>query len=227
MFVIPCKYISSCKIKECIASIKYYHPDDKIVIVDSCSDDKSYLNEFINIKNISILDACNKNYVIGALWSAYKYFPSESFYVLLHDSIILKKTIPSNYILDDNFYTFMYFNEKVEKKNTPHYEYYLKFFKNSNYRIPEPNNIINGCFGTLGIFKQNILKNFIQNGLANLYPESKFECNMYERLLGICATQENFNPCKFNLEGNYLIKFNDMMQDKLEYFTKIFFYNQR
>jgi hypothetical protein len=227
MFIIPCKYIPSSPIQECIESIQRYHPEDKIVIVDSCSEDKSYLNQFVNIKNISILDVCNNNYVIGALWHTYKHFSSEPFYILLHDSIILKKTIPQKYLLDSNFYTFMYFNETIPGISSQEYLYYLKFFNTTKYKIPEPNSIINGCFGTLGIFKQNIINKFIENGVHHVFPQSKFECNMFERLLGICATQEQFNPSEFNLEGNYLEKCNNLTEDKLQYFKKLFFFNKR
>lgn len=227
MFIIPCKYIDSSPIKESIESIQYYHPTDKIVIVDSCSEDKSYLNNFKNFKNVSILDTCNKNYVIGAFWNTYNHFPDEHYYVLLHDSIILKKTIPKNYLLDNNFYTFMYFNETVQSADTPEYSYYVNFFNNTGYKIPEPYSTIYGCFGTIGIFKQNLIKKFIFNNVHKLQPKSKFECNMHERLLGICATQEEFNPLKFNLEGDYIEKHQNLLKDELKYFKKLFFYSRR
>jgi hypothetical protein len=121
----------------------------------------------------------------------------------------------------------MYFNETIPGISSQEYLYYLKFFNTTKYKIPEPNSIINGCFGTLGIFKQNIINKFIENGVHHVFPQSKFECNMFERLLGICATQEQFNPSEFNLEGNYLEKCNNLTEDKLQYFKKLFFFNKR
>jgi hypothetical protein len=227
MFLIPCKYISSSPIIECVESIQIHHPNEKIVIIDSCSENTDYLNLLVNKKNIIILNTCNLNYVIGALWKTYSVFPDEPFYVLLHDSIILKKTIPANYLTDQNFYTFMYFHEKVQNKNTPEYAYYTSVLNKTGYIVPSPDDTIYGCFGTIGIFKQNFIKALIKNNIHGCLPTSKFECNMYERILGICAFQENFNPKYYNLEGNYLEKTKNVHNDTLSYIKKLYFYNKR
>jgi hypothetical protein len=46
MFVIPCKYTNSCPfIIELVKDIRLYHPNDKIVVIDSDSEDKSYFDK--------------------------------------------------------------------------------------------------------------------------------------------------------------------------------------
>ena len=45
MFVVPCKYIEQSTIRECVDSILKYHPEEKVMIVDSFSENDSYLKQ--------------------------------------------------------------------------------------------------------------------------------------------------------------------------------------
>ena len=69
IFAIPCKYSDENPfIYRCLDSIRK-HYDDKIVVVDSNSDDKSYLDTIKdNYHNVDILDIQNNNFMTGAKW---------------------------------------------------------------------------------------------------------------------------------------------------------------
>jgi hypothetical protein len=86
LFVIPCKYSDSVPfIYNCLDSIRKYH-DDKIVVVDSDSPNRNYLNVLQKkYFNLEILDIKNQNFMTGAIWSAYKEYNYENYY-FLHDS---------------------------------------------------------------------------------------------------------------------------------------------
>ncbi len=79
MFIISCKYdgeehpnhdpskaipIKS-PIRECVKSIVELHPNEKVVVVDSDSGDKSYFQDIQKYDNVIILDCKNKiEYVV-------------------------------------------------------------------------------------------------------------------------------------------------------------------
>ena len=91
MFIIACKWNENSRITHLIESIKKFQPDEKIVVVDSDSENKEY---FKDIKNECIIeDIKNVNYLEGALWYCYEKYKNEDFFYLLQDSMILKRNI--------------------------------------------------------------------------------------------------------------------------------------
>ena len=93
MFVIPCKYNSKFPfIIELVKSIRKFHLTEKIVVVDSDSEDKSYF-DILNQYDVIIEDVNNKNWMVGAYWYAFKKFPDEEFYYFMHDSMRVKDNL--------------------------------------------------------------------------------------------------------------------------------------
>ena len=117
MFVIPCKYKKeSNSLLSCVNAIENLHPNEKVAVIDSASEDKSYFEDYANRENVIICDANNKNYEVGALWYAFKNFPNEKHYILIHDSLIFKKSI-SQFIVDDKTTVILCFNENLYNHN--------------------------------------------------------------------------------------------------------------
>jgi hypothetical protein len=226
MFVIPCKYNTLSSLFETINSISKFHPNEKILVVDSDSDDKSYFDLLKQINNVIICDIQNKNYEIGALWYAYKNFNDESHYILIHDSFVLKESL-SNFIVKDATYAMMYFDEDMYTHGNSHSDlreseinYAKEVLLKTEYCF---NRSVNGALGTMGIYSHNVLENFNKKGLMNsLIPIDKFGSNMSERIIGICCKQEGFDFKDNNVEGNYLQKLHEISNDKLTFFTKKF-----
>jgi glycosyltransferase involved in cell wall biosynthesis len=218
MFIVPCKYIEGKSlIRECIQSIKQHHPKELIVVVDSNSDDKSYFAYIEDIPNVVICDKKNVHYIIGALWQAYEMFPDEHHYVLIHDTIIIKKPL-TKFLHDEETYSFLYFDDHVIP---PHHQAVMDRFILPNYSSNVSTPII-GVFGTAAIFKNAILKKFVSKNLHNTYlPINKEECQMSERVLGVLLAAEGIDIIANCIEQkNCLSHWSKMFTDGFEYIRK-------
>lgn len=218
MFVVPCKYIEGKSlIRECIQSIRQHHPEELIVVVDSNSDDKSYFDYLESIDNLVICDKKNRHYIVGALWQAYEMFPDEHHYILIHDTIIIKKSL-DKFISDDKTYSFLYFDDH---SMPPQSQAVLDRFVLPNYSNVAPNPII-GVWGTAAILKNPIMKKFISKNLHNTYlPIDKEECQMSERVLGILLAAEGVDVVANCVEQKNCIEhWNSMFTDGFEYIKK-------
>jgi len=220
MFSFSCNYSSNSLITQCVDSILKYHPDDKIVITDSQSEDKSYYEQYIGCENIIILDNINKNRQVGSFQIIYDHFPNESYYVMIHDSLFFKKSIQKFLDSSEQFISFMYFPETLnnETKN-----FCIDVFDNTPYQVPNVGTQINATFGPLFIIKNSLIKKIKDNNLLiKLKSNSKLEDQHFERIIGIWAEQEGYSPEKNNMEGECLSRWGEIVSDNLEYFTKTF-----
>jgi len=218
MFVVPCKYIEGKSlIRECIQSIKQHHPEELVVVVDSNSDDKSYFEYLKNIPNVVICDKKNIHYIIGALWQAYEIFPNEHHYILIHDTIIIKKPL-NKFLNDEKTYSFLYFDEH---SNPPQNQAILDKFVLPNYSNFVRTPYI-GVWGTAAILKNPIVKKFVSMNLHNTYlPINKEECQMSERVLGMLLTAEGIDIVANCVEQkNCRTHWNSMFTDGFEYIKK-------
>lgn len=95
MIVFPCRYDSERPvIFRAVETARAHMPNERILVVDSDSPDKTYLDR---VQQMGAIPACiaNRHYETGALWYAYRKYPDESFFYLLHDSTeILKDLSP-------------------------------------------------------------------------------------------------------------------------------------
>ena len=217
MFVIPCKYSKEkSQIKECVESIHYHHPEEKIVVVDSVSDDLSYIEEISKIPNVIIFNKPNENYIVGALWKVYETFPDEHHYVLIHDSMIINKSL-TKFLQDDQTYSFLYFIQEPQLRDQP----VIDRFVGPNY-IHTPGYPMVGVFGTVCILKNNLMKKFIKNNLHKSFlPTNKDECMVSERAMGVLFSLEGINFIKNSVEQkNILEHWSYTHPMKFEYITK-------
>lgn len=220
MFGFSYNYSQNSLINQCVDSILKYHPDDKIVITDSQSENKSYYKQYIDCENIIILDNINKNRQVGSFEIIYDHFPNELYYVMIHDSLFFKKSIQKFLDSSEEFISFMYFPETFnnETKN-----FCVNVFDNTPYQVPNVGTQINASFGPLFIIKNSLIKKIKDNNLLiKLKSNSKLEDQHFERIIGIWAEQEGYSPEKNNMEGNCLSRWGEIVSDNLEYFTKIF-----
>jgi len=221
MFIIPSKYLSGYSlIFECVESIINFHPDELILIVDSYSEDDSYLIDLSKYKNVIISKHKNKHYECGALYYAYDEFPDKNYYILIQDSIILKRDW-NPFLYDDVTYNLMYFREMGVFQERE-YNHLKKVFTKTKYNHHENNGHL-GVFSNSGIYKKHTIENFHKKGLLEaMLPIDKFGSQMTERILGICLTQDGNDLIKNTVEGDFLAKFNMVNNDQLTYFKKTF-----
>ena len=194
MFVIPCKYNPEFPfIIKLIDSIREFHPNEKIVVVDSKSDNKGYFNE-LEKHNIIIEDINNTNWMIGAYWHAYKKYPDEDFYYFMHDSMIVKSNL--DYLKEKDLTTLMYF----ERKN-------VGGFNNWGKRITEESKYTYkydgyGCYGPIFFCKNKVMSTMLNMGADKFLPSNKAETGYCEGCYGFFLEDQGYDLEKCALFGN-------------------------
>jgi len=211
MFVMPCKYtqgttiddIKKSYVMNSVFAIRMHHPDEKILVVDSDSDDVGYLDFLNSIPNVTAAAAKNKNYSTGSLWYAFNNFPAEKWYCLLQDTVTIKHSFDEFINGDDLFYSLMWFNEDM--RGHRELQYLDKLFAKhlENYKTKRVNNIV-GCWGPCFLAKREILERFRENDLHLCAPNDKFEAQSHERLWGMCAAYEGIDITKSTIDGDFL-----------------------
>jgi hypothetical protein len=221
VFVIPSKFVQNISpIFECVDALAQFHPTEKVLVVDSYSEDVSYLQKLVERNNVIISKYKNKHYECGALYYAYEEFPNERYYALIQDSIILK-TNWDEFLNDEITYNLMYFRERGNFGEAE-YDYLKKVIAETEYK-QHANNGHSGIYGMLGVYKKDVIEVFSKKGLliASL-PSNKFEAQMTERIFGICLTQDGHDITKNTIEGDYLSKTGAVDNNQLKYFKKIY-----
>lgn len=211
MFVIPCKFNQNKPfIYECVDSIKKHHPLEKIVVVDSDSEDKSYFSKIEN-DNVFIMDVKNKNYVIGAFWLAVDKYQDDDIY-LLHDSMILKNNI--SFMAESDVSSIRYFRSwfgvgGLHLNGKYHYGYDTEqqllwsmdnFKKNNlNFKI----SYFNGVFGSSFFCKRKVVDELKELNFNKILPENKWQDQAMERNLGIVFSSINHDHVLKNILGEH------------------------
>jgi hypothetical protein len=79
-----------------------------------------------------------------------------------------------------------------------------------------------GAFGHMGIIKNSLMKKMHEGGFLDKFVSNdKWEDQNCERVLGMVAAQEGWPADKYTVEGDFLARYNEVMSDKLEHFTKL------
>jgi hypothetical protein len=219
MFVIPSKYVQNLSpIFECVDAITQFHPTEKILVVDSYSDDVSYLQNLSERNNVIVSSYKNRNYECGSLYYAYKEFPAEKYYALIQDSIILKCSWDV-FIHDDLTYNLLYFDEGPFMERELNYT--NNVLKNTKYNI-FVNDYHVGMFGMLGVYKQDVMKTMTEKNLLEAaLPVDKFGSQMTERIFGICLMQDGIDLKKNTIDGDFHTQ-NTVLNSGLKYFKKTY-----
>ena len=229
MFVIPCKFradvkgvsdpgvaihnaaqsssgdhsITDSMVFKCVESIRAFHPDEKILVVDSDSDNLTYLEHLEKIPNVIAANAKNKNYLDGAIWYAVDKYPDEEWYCLLQDSITIKHSFGEFINGDESFYCLMWFHENMT--GPKELDYINTAFEKhlTDYHSVRSSSII-GCWGPCFVAKKEILLRLKKNNLDKCAPVDKYGSNVAERLWGICLRGEGVDLTKNTIDGNFL-----------------------
>ncbi len=90
LWVVPCYFDPDRPIVfECIRAIKRYHKDPKILVVDSGSPDRSYLDLCVDM-GCKVAPINNKLYGFGAHAWAIRHYGEVEFFYLIFDSLIVQ-----------------------------------------------------------------------------------------------------------------------------------------
>lgn len=204
MFVIPCKYSHTSPIRACVDGIRNNYPHEKIILVDSASNDTEY------ITSINCYDVIygNMNYEIGAYLKAFEKYPDEEWYHNIHDSLIVKSIIPKEYY-DNGVFSIQWFNGFWDSESQMDW---------AKTNIDIVKDFI-GCFGSMFIANNKNMKLIYEKCRNMKLPETKLQSCAMERVLGIII-QENLKiDIKNSLQGMHTIQAD--VYDK-KYVEKIF-----
>ena len=230
MFVVATYYDKEkSRIRETIESITKFHPKEKVIICDSDSPDKSYADDLVSTK-VKFFDAKNKRRPFGALMETYKKYPKEKYYVLVHDTVNLNSSIQEFIDADNPFTVFghaiwpigllvpeireEYFHWMHELMRNTDYDFISNIREDQSYSL---------CFGSMGIYKNELLKTFFYKGLYEHFNSYTFnEGQFSERAIGYIAKIEGIDVSKHSIEGDVCAVWDDMVNGKLKYFRKTF-----
>jgi hypothetical protein len=179
MFIIPVKFDPERPvIYECIKRIKTYHPFDKIVIVDSASEDKSY---FENIPpDVEIMDVNNTSYGVNAYHRAWYSYRHEDFYYCIYDSLFLNRSLkpferfPLTTIRHfDTPPTGVGWDEKGEDLSI-----WITQQMHKHMRLCDA----------------QVMHDLDAVGLFDILPENKYQLCAMERIVGIAMQAQGYDP---------------------------------
>lgn len=230
MFIVATYYDEHKSIlDETISSIRKFHPTEKIVICDSDSPNKEYAAKYVS-DYVEFFDAKNKRRPIGALLETYKKYPDEPYYVLMHDSSALMSSIKK--FIDSESELVAFFQTPKTISTIPshigsdvYFEWMNELFSKLNYSLRNDymgDNYYSTCVGCMGIYKNSLLKKFIENGLYEAMNSYSFEEFQWaERAIGYIAKLEGIDLQSNSIEGDALSVWYDMPTGRLPYLKKV------
>jgi len=196
-FIIPVKNSSSFSpIKNLVEDLEKYHPSDQVVIVDSDSPDKSYMDS-VKHPNLEIHDIKNKFWHPGAWWYAALNTPECENYAFMHDSMRVKDNILEIFSKE---LTFLMTFDINTNESFSMWSKILCEKNNKNCKLQY------GCWGPILFLNKNILKSFYDMGLHEFLPCNKAETGYCEGLYGTAAEMIGFCPKEISLYGNVLFE---------------------
>ena len=195
MFVIACKYSGTHNyIINLIKSIREFHPEEEIVIVDSDSQDKTYF-DVVKKYNVFIEDVQNTNWMIGAYWYAFKKYKRD-FYYFLHDSMIIKGNM--DYLKNKDLTLLCYFDREV---NSSFNQYANRINAETKY-VYNPKGF--GCYGPIFFCKRKVMEKLLEKHVDKILPLNKQETGCCEGSYGFYFESEGYNLTECALFGNVL-----------------------
>lgn len=230
MFIISCYYDSQKSIiGETISSIRKFHPNEKVVICDSDSPDKTYAEKYIS-DSVEFFDAKNKRRPIGALLETYKKYPEEEYYILIHDSSALMSSIQNFIESKEQLVAFFQTTKTISTipsdKRDVYFNWMEKLFSKLDYQLNEDFKS-DGCYsvviGCMGIYKKSLLEKMIKKGIyESMESHSFYDSCWAERAVGYIANIEGVDVKESCVErGDAISMWYDMPTGNLSYIKKI------
>ena len=202
MFVIACRFNSKYpNVINLVDQILHFHPNEKIIVVDSDSEDKSYFQK-LKSKGIIVEDIKNKHRELGAYWHAYKKYPNEEHYFFLHDSMKLKGSLDE--YRNQDLTLLNYFDRKGDILD----RWSKKVENKTPYKYKKDGL---GCYGPIFFCKPSVMEELRKNNVDTVLPNNKIEGWYTERAYGFFFEELGYNLKEVSLYGDVIeneIKYN-------------------
>lgn len=185
-----------------VHSIKKFHPNSEIVVVDSDSTFKNHFDTLVSL-GCYVEDIANKNYESGAMWHTYEKYNRDT-YIYLQDSMVVNDNLEQ------------YFNEDIivyaRYMGWEHTEDQHKFWTKEEILKTGYSYIEDKVFGIVTyngmIIKRDLMSKLYSKKLNLIKPTCKIHSESMERIWGMCLYQEGV------MDGNekYLISPNKILK---------------
>ena len=186
MFVIPCRFDPAKPIVfECVMSIMRHMPNERIFVMDSCSEDQQYLATLVGLG--CTIAKGNEHYEAGAYWFAYENFPDEDFFYLIHDSLLVLQDL-THYKSED--VTPLSVLKDWSNVIAAHKEWAEEVIKQSDYEYMTKGFAM--LLGTMSFTKRSVLDKLYAKNFHKVLPTDKIGSQSMERLWGIALAQEGY-----------------------------------
>ena len=188
MIVFPCKYTPEHPvIQTAVASARKYMPHERVLVVDSDSDDKSYIRE-VTAMDAEVADIANHNYETGAWWYAYNNYPHEWFFYLVQDSC---EFLHSMHWAKDYEVSALMTVPSWSLAGPQHYEWALENIKKSDYELCWDRFVC--MFGSMMFIHRSLLDKIRAKNFYKVLPTDKVGSCAMERLWGIALSHEGYS----------------------------------
>jgi hypothetical protein len=195
IWFVPCKHDPARPVVfDCVASIRQHHPDDKIVVIDSASDDRSYLAALEERFGCVTLDVENRNFATVAHGLAFDLFPDEDFYACIFDSLLIHDNLHD--LASRDFTAVRHFPSPptpwgLDERGTPLERWGGRQLEAMGIDCPSA---FNGLLGPMWFCSRDVMVALKQVGIFDIRPPTKFELCAMERVAGIVVKHLGFDP---------------------------------
>lgn len=198
MFIVPCKFDPTRPvIYECVRSIRDHHPNEKILVVDSASEDKTYFHQI----DAEVIDADNTHYAVNGYYIGFQKYPDEDHYFLLYDSLFVRSNLDE--FRTNKLTTVRHFKtpptgfgfDETGKELWPWANSQCR--NNMGFDLPQE---FTGVFGPMWFCNGEVMRDLERLGLFKILPQTKFHLSMMERLVGVALGRLGYDPSN-SLQG--------------------------
>jgi hypothetical protein len=194
MFIIPCKFDKKNPIIfDCVNAIVNFHPNEKIVVVDSHSSDRGYKNDLHS--NAIFYDVKNKHYALEAYRIGFENNKDENFFYCIHDSLVLQTNI--SFVEEKDLTTIRWWSCPPEPTDFDNENgVYMSGWADEQmkahlgYGFPEEHR---GLFGPMFLCSNKVMNDVYHSGIFNILPNRKIESCTTERILAIVLTNLGYD----------------------------------
>jgi hypothetical protein len=194
-FKVPDKFPytgSSSTIEDVVIACKTHMPNEKIVVVDSNSEDKSY---YSLLDGIDIIEG-NENYEVGAIWKAYEKYPNEEYYMFLQDTTIPITDLTNYYPKGDKEVVSFLYSKDYETAEIGQQEWCISKMVLTD--IPYKSHGFKSFVFNLFLCKNGFLAELKEKKFDKILPTNKSGSACMEMLFGMVSIQLGYSV-------NYLI----------------------
>lgn len=204
MFIVYAKFSPQHNyIYNLVESIIQFHPDARIGIWDSYSENDDYLYDLQKMYNkerrVIEVHLNNGHYGCSALWEAYSLYPNEEFYYLFQDSMLVKQNL--DYLKEKDFTTLMYFHYPQIFDSEEQKQWCKQQIELTDFTWTED---IVGCFGITFFCKRSVLTELKNRGLDKIMPNNKWQACGIERVYGLALQQIGIDLKENNVCGDFI-----------------------